>query len=67
MEAKYINVCEATKKDIRHSKFLVDLEVVPNIDQSQAFYCDTKTLHTKSFDGHIKEMGLKDIPLLLKG
>lgn len=40
IEAKYVIVYERVKEDVWLRKFLIDLEVVPNMAQSFILYCD---------------------------
>ena len=40
MEAKYIAACEAAKEAVWLKKFIIDLEVVPNMDKPIVLYCD---------------------------
>ena len=40
MEAEYIAACEAAKEAVWLKKFIIDLEVVPNMDKPIVLYCD---------------------------
>ena len=40
MEAEYIASCEVAKESVWHKKFYTDLEVVPNMENPLALYCD---------------------------
>ena len=40
MEAEYIAACEAVKEAVLLKKFLVDLEVIPNMHMLIPLYCD---------------------------
>ncbi|TYK23897.1 gag/pol protein [Cucumis melo var. makuwa] len=40
METEYVAACEAVKEVVWLRKFLIDLEVVPNISKPITFYCD---------------------------
>ena len=40
MEAEYIVACEAAKEAVWLKKFIVDLEVVPNMDKPIVLFCD---------------------------
>ena len=44
MEAEYVAACEAAKEAIWLRKFLIDLEIVPNMSLLITFYCDNVAL-----------------------
>ena len=48
MEVEYVATCEATKDDVWLSKFLTDLEVVPNLDKPITLYCDNNGVMANS-------------------
>ncbi|KAL0546795.1 hypothetical protein IC582_016708 [Cucumis melo] len=48
MEAEYVAACEAAKEAVWLKKFLIDLEVVPNMHLSITLYCDNSDVVTNS-------------------
>ncbi|TYK18526.1 gag/pol protein [Cucumis melo var. makuwa] len=48
MEAEYVAACEATKEAVWLKKFLIDLEVVPNMHLLITLYCDNSGAVAKS-------------------
>ena len=42
MEAEYVAACEAAKEAVWLRKFLIDLEVVPDVAQLMTLYCDNR-------------------------
>ena len=40
MEAKYIDVCEATKESVWLKKFYTDQKVIPDMNKLLTLYCD---------------------------
>ena len=47
-EAEYVVACEAAKEAVRLRKLLVDLEVVPDMDNPLTLYCDNSGVVTNS-------------------
>lgn len=65
MEAEYVVACEVTKEVVWLMKFLIDLEVVPNISLSITLYCDnsgdaanSKEPRSQKRGKHIEEISL---------
>ncbi|KAA0051845.1 gag/pol protein [Cucumis melo var. makuwa] len=57
MEAEYVAACEAAKEAVWLRKFLIDLEVVPNMSKPITFYCDNSGAVANSRDPRSHKRG----------
>ena len=57
MEAEYVAACEAAKERVWLRKFLIDLEVVPNMDKPLTLFCDNGGAVVNSKEPRIHKRG----------
>ena len=57
MEAEYIAACEAAKEAVWLKKFIIDLEVVRNMDKPIVLYCDNSGAVENSKEPRSQKIG----------